>query len=356
MERYQRHEQLEGFGKPNQQKLTNAKVMVIGVGGLGCPVLMSLAGMGIGTLGLVDGDIVEKSNLHRQLLFTESDIGKNKALVAAHRLREMNADISIHVFVEKVHPKNICDLIEEYDIVVDGTDHISIKYLINDACVMLHKTLIYGAIFQYEGQVAVFNVMENGIYSCHYRDLFPHPEKNINVASCNVVGVLGILPNIIGMLMANEVVKILTGIGKPLVNQLLYYNIKNNDQTIFRIEKNMDNTAVFTRSSIESGQYDFSCFGDNSLTKQQLLDMFSDKNKSILIDVRESFESPNIKGFPFLNIPINKLEEQKDILASFENIVFICQTGNRSLKAFEWAKQNLPEVGVFHFQPGVRYL
>jgi adenylyltransferase/sulfurtransferase len=225
-ERYHRQIILPEFGEIGQQKLLKAKVLVIGAGGLGCPALQYLTAAGIGTIGIVDDDVVSLNNLHRQVLYSVNDIGLSKAERAAHILEQLNPDINIIAYNERLENQNAITLFHDFDIVVDGTDNFSTRYMINDACVLLNKPLVYGAISLFEGQVSVFR--NQNADDVNYRDIFPDPPKEGEVLNCAEAGVLGVLPGIIGTMMANETIKLLTGIGDSLINQLLTYNALNN--------------------------------------------------------------------------------------------------------------------------------
>jgi len=221
--RYQRQIILNGFGIVAQEKLANAKILVIGAGGLGCPVLQYLVAVGVGEIGIVDNDQVALSNLNRQILFHQEDIGKDKAIIAAEKLAKQNNLIKIIAFQQNCNQHFALEHFPHYDIIIDATDNFATRYLINDACVLLKKPLVFGAISQFEGQVAVFNVLKDGL-SLNYRDLFPVPPKSDEVLSCADGGVLGVLPGMIGLMQAMEAIKIITGIGKVLANELLTYN------------------------------------------------------------------------------------------------------------------------------------
>ena len=228
-ERYQRQIILKQFGEAGQQKLQQAKVLVVGAGGLGCPALQYLVAAGVGNIGIVDGDVVSLSNLHRQPLYTTFDIGFSKAEKAKHSLSKLNPEIFITAYNQRLTPQNALTILSAYDIILDATDNFASRYLINDACVMLNKILVFGAVSQFEGQVAVFNCIgKNGTAPVNYRDLFPTPPKDDEVLNCAEAGVLGVLPGIIGTMQANETIKLITGLGKPLINSLLTYNALHN--------------------------------------------------------------------------------------------------------------------------------
>ena len=227
-ERYQRQIILKEFGEAGQQKLLQSKVLVIGAGGLGCPALQYLVAAGIGCIGIVDDDVVSITNLHRQVLYTTFDVGFSKAEKAKHTLTRLNPDVQITAFNERLSVKNALSILSGYDIILDGSDNFATRYMINDACVLLGKPLIFGAISQFEGQVAIFNFPSSDMEAANYRDLFPTPPKDGEVLNCAEAGVLGVLPGIIGTMMASETIKLITGMGKPLVNSLLAYNALNN--------------------------------------------------------------------------------------------------------------------------------
>ena len=234
--RYSRHLILEEFGLENQLKLKRARVLVIGAGGLGSPALLYLAAAGIGKIGIVDFDNVDTTNLQRQIIFTIDDIGKNKADAASDRLKALNSLIEIESHTVKVTSVNALDLLKDYDVVLDGSDNFPTRYLINDACVLLRKPLVYGSILKFEGQVSVFNFQKpDKTFSANYRDLFPQPPSPESIPNCEQAGVLGVLPGMIGSLMASEVIKIITGIGKPLTDKLLIFDALDTEFTPINI-------------------------------------------------------------------------------------------------------------------------
>lgn len=221
--RYQRQIILEGFGIEAQKKLTNSSVLVIGAGGLGCPILQYLAAAGIGCLGIADDDTIALPNLNRQLLFGQEDVGKSKVLIVEEKIRALNHLTKLIPYNQRCDQTFALTEFPKYDVIVDATDNFASRYLINDACVLLNKPLVFGAVSRFEGQIAVFNVMNQGI-CLNYRDLFPEPPKNDEVLSCGEAGVLGVLPGLIGVMQATEVIKLITGVGEPLANQMLTYN------------------------------------------------------------------------------------------------------------------------------------
>ncbi len=220
LKRYSRHIILPEVGGKGQNKISDAKVLMIGAGGLGCPVGYYLAAAGVGTIGVVDNDHVELSNLQRQIAHSEKTIGVNKAVSLKQTFEALNSDVNVITIQERINSENILDLMKDYDIVVDGTDNFPTRYLINDACVMLKKPLVSGAILRFEGQVTTILPGEGHCYRC----LFEEPPPPGLVPSCQEAGVLGVLPGVIGALQATEVLKLIIGKGKPLTNSLLIYD------------------------------------------------------------------------------------------------------------------------------------
>jgi adenylyltransferase/sulfurtransferase len=207
LSRYHRQIMLPGFGTGSQEKLKNARVLMVGAGGLGCPVLQYLCAAGVGTIGIVDFDKIELHNLHRQILYTTADVGKPKAETAATHLKAQNPNVSFHIFNERLGKKNCTEIISQFDIVIDGSDNFPTRYLVNDTCVELKKPLVYGSIFNFEGQLAVFNYKGGK----NLRDIFPEPPNPEDVPGCNESGVLGVVPGILGGYMANACIQAILG-------------------------------------------------------------------------------------------------------------------------------------------------
>ncbi|MFQ5432434.1 MAG: molybdopterin-synthase adenylyltransferase MoeB [Nitrospinota bacterium] len=218
--RYARHIILPEVGGEGQKKLLSAKVLLLGAGGLGSPIALYLAAAGVGTVGIVDFDVVDKSNLQRQILHTTSDVGKLKIDSASDTLTDMNPDVKVVKHNTRLSSENAIEIIKDYEIVVDGTDNFATRYLVNDVCVLLDKVNVHGSIFRFEGQVTVFKKVVGPCYRC----LYPEPPPPGMVPSCQEAGVLGILPGVVGTLQATEVVKVILGKGEPLVGKLLLYD------------------------------------------------------------------------------------------------------------------------------------
>ena len=236
LKRYSRHIILPEVGGKGQQKISNAKVLMIGAGGLGCPVGYYLAAAGVGTIAIVDNDEVELSNLQRQIAHSVNTLGVNKADSAKKTFEALNTDVNVIAIKERINSTNILDLMKDYDIVIDGTDNFPTRYLINDACVILKKPLVSGAILRFEGQVTTILPGEGHCYRC----LLEEPPPAGLVPSCQEAGVLGVLPGVIGALQATEVLKLIIGKGKPLTNQLLIYDALGVDFRKVRVPKNKD--------------------------------------------------------------------------------------------------------------------
>jgi sulfur-carrier protein adenylyltransferase/sulfurtransferase len=336
-ERYQRQIILKEFGESGQQKLLQARVLVIGAGGLGCPVLQYLAAAGIGTIGIVDDDTVSLTNLHRQVLYSVNDIGQPKADKAAAVLRGLNPDVNIIPFNERLTVGNALELFRSFDIVIDGTDNFSTRYMINDACVLSGKPLIYGAISQFEGQVTIFNSSRgNDDKPVNYRDLFPQPPKEDEVLNCAEAGVLGVLPGIIGTMMANETIKLITGMGEPLISRLLTFNALSNQVYELELTPGVETRAFIPANEILFKQmnYEWLCglLPDTFDIDGNDFDRMVEYGAVDVIDVRELDELPSVHEFSHQKIPLHQIENAAAGIKSDLVIVF-CQSGKRSRQA-----------------------
>ena len=336
-DRYHRQIILPEFGEEGQQKLLTAKLLVIGAGGLGCPALQYLTAAGVGTIGIVDDDVVALNNLHRQVLYSVNDIGLSKAERATTILQQLNPGIKIIPYNERLTTHNAFEIIDEYDIIIDGTDNFSTRYMINDACVLLNKPLVYGAISQFEGQVSVFNLpMKGNKEAVNYRDLFPDPPGEGEVLNCAEAGVLGVLPGIIGTMMANETIKLITGIGESLINQLLTYNALNNQVYILNLSARKETRTLIPKdlAAFLKTDYEWLCA---SPPQQAEIDsyvfnkMIAEENIGV-IDVREPHEMPAVNEFNHIRIPLAQLADNASLITS-DIVIAFCQSGKRSLQA-----------------------
>lgn len=337
LNRYARHLNIPEFGIAAQQKLKNSSVLVVGAGGLGSPVLLYLAAAGVGKIGIVEFDTVDESNLQRQVLYTTEDIGKSKAQTAKKRLETLNPFIKINLHETQLTRKNAIEIISQYDVVADGTDNFPTRYLVNDACVLAGKVNVFASIFRFEGQVAVFNFLQkDGTRSANYRDMFPTPPPPGMVPSCAKGGVLGVLPGIIGSMQANEVIKILTKIGEPLVNRFFMYDAASFTMRTLKIQKNPDNTI-----SQLIDYEDFCGISNNNhlndvktVTVADLKKMMVEKSDFQLIDVREDFEKEMFDIGGEL-IPSGSILENEKRISRTKKVVIYCRSGARSAKAIE---------------------
>lgn len=361
--RYSRHLVLDEFGLENQLKLKQSRVLVIGAGGLGSPALLYLAAAGIGKIGIVDFDNVDMTNLQRQVIFTSEDVGKNKADAAADRLKGLNPLIEIKSYPLKITSANALDLLKDYDVVLDGSDNFPTRYLINDACVLLRKPLVHGSILKFEGQVSVFNLQKpDKTFSTNYRDLFPQPPSPETVPNCEQAGVLGVLPGMIGSLMANEVIKIITGIGKPLADKLLIFDALYTEFTTITIPN---------RNAIGSimGLIDYEDFcGINQkknkylgiqqnnpmreITVQELKKLKDAGADFQLIDVREPHEY-DICNLDGELIPMAEIPGSTDKISRDKQVIIHCRSGKRSGEMVLWLEKNEGYENLYNLKGGV---
>lgn len=339
--RYNRQIIIPEFGESGQQKLIDSSVLVIGAGGLGAPILQYLSAAGVGRIGIVDFDEVSLSNLQRQVLFNTKEIGQSKAKTASKKLSLLNPSIHFDVHESPINSLNAIELIEPYDLVVDGSDNLPTRYLVNDACYLLRKPLVYGAIFRFEGQVSVFNILKtDGSRGPNYRDLFPTPPPPEMVPSCSEGGVLGVLPGIIGSMMANEAIKLLVGMGELLSGKLFVFDALDFSTFKLNIEANPDNPISGQHPTIkELIDYEAFCMGAvkqesiKEISVQELKERL-DKGAVELIDVREDYEY-EIANLGGKLIPLNKVLSRSNEIPKDKEVVMMCKMGGRSKKAIE---------------------
>lgn len=346
--RYNRQIILPDFGTEGQQKLKASKVLIVGAGGLGSPNLQYLTGAGIGTIGIIDFDEISLTNLQRQVLFDSSDIGKSKAAVAAAKLEKLNPETRFQVYNKQLSAANAMEIIGAYDLVIDGSDNLPTRYLVNDACVFLDKPLLYGAIFRYEGQVSVFNLLlKDGTRGPNYRDLFPTPPPPEMVTSCSEGGVFGALAGIIGAMQANEAIKILSGIGNTLSGRLLLFDSLEFTTRTLNIKFNKENPVSGDNPSIFSLiDYEAFCAGpvtsksdEGAITATLLKELMDSSTPPYLLDVREvhEFAISHING---VNIPLSVLKNRISEIPKEKSIIVHCRSGLRSQKAIDLLKEN----------------
>jgi len=344
--RYSRHILLPEFGEEGQRRLKNAKVLVVGAGGLGSPALLYLAAAGIGTIGIVDFDEVDLSNLQRQILFSEDDIGKSKADAALSRLKALNPNVNFKIYKDKISSDNAFEIIQDYDVIADGTDNFPTRYLINDACVILGKPYVYGSIYRFEGQVSVFNYQDTeGVRGPNYRDLFPMPPPANMAPSCAEGGVIGVLAGIIGSMQANEVIKVITGIGTTLSRRLFIIDTLSFETRTIKLAAGSSHSEIkelidyeeFCNMTNSNSPYEV-----NEITVQELDEMIKKGADFQLIDVRTEFEH-HIANIGGEIIPLEVIIEHIDKINREKQVVLYCKVGIRSMEAI------LHLQGVYEF-------
>lgn len=356
--RYQRQLLLKEFGREGQDKLMKAKILVIGAGGLGCPALQYLTAAGTGTIGIVDFDIVDITNLHRQVLYTTEDIGKAKATTAADKLKKLNPDVAFLIYNVQLQAGNALEIISNFDLVIDGSDNFSTRYLVNDACVLLDKPLVYGAVLRFEGQVGVFNLLDKDRnIITNYRDLFPIPPAPGSTPSCSEAGVLGVLPGMIGVMQATECIKIITGIGKPLTNTILSYNCLSNQFYEFAVSPYEKGHFLLPKTAAEFLNFDYDWFCGTSRNSNEIslheFDNLRLEESNTIIDVREKDELPLVTEFIHTQIPLSIFEEALPGISVNGKIIIFCQSGKRSLKAVKMLMEKYPGVTAWSLEGGI---
>jgi adenylyltransferase/sulfurtransferase len=328
--RYARHLILPEVGEEGQEKLKRGSVLIVGAGGLGSPIGLYLAAAGVGRIGLVDFDDVDATNLHRQVMYGTSDVGRPKIEAAQERLHDLNPDIAIETHGAALTSDNALAILGGYDVIVDGTDNFATRYLVNDACVLLGKPNVYGSIFRFEGQASVFAAADGPCYRC----LYPEPPPPHLVPSCAEGGVLGVLPGVIGTIQATETIKILTGIGETLVGRLLLFDALQMSFRTLRLKQQHDQHAAITKLI----DYDQFC---NPANLHEVTEL---PRGATVVDVREQYEwdAGHIDGAS--HIPLGELPNRLDELPKDGDVIFYCQTGGRSARALDVAR----DAGLTH--------
>jgi sulfur-carrier protein adenylyltransferase/sulfurtransferase len=353
--RYSRHLIIPDVGVPGQKRLKNAKVLVVGAGGLGSPALLYLAAAGVGTLGIVDFDVVDESNLQRQVIHGVSDIGKPKAVSAQESIAEINPHVKVVLHQERLDSDNALDVFRDYDLVLDGTDNFATRYLVNDACVLLGKPYVWGSIYRFEGQVSVF-WNEHGP---NYRDLYPEPPPPGMVPSCAEGGVLGVLCASIGSVMVTEAIKLITGIGESLLGRLMVYDALEMSYRTIKIRKDPKGEAITQLIDYEefcgvvSDDAQRAAAG-STITATELKDMIDAGKDPYLVDVREPVEFEIVKIPGGVLIPKDRILSGEALaeLPQDKPLVLYCRTGVRSAEALAAVKAAGFKDAV-HVQGGV---
>ncbi|MDZ7935594.1 MAG: molybdopterin-synthase adenylyltransferase MoeB [Emticicia sp.] len=341
LERYNRQMLMPEFGLVGQEKLKNAKILVIGCGGLGSPILLYLTAAGVGTIGIVENDKVDISNLQRQVLYSSTAVGQAKISETVNRLSALNPLVKFNQYSTRLSAENALEIIKDYDIVIDGTDNFPTRYLVNDACVMLNKPFVYGAIHRFEGQVAVFNHHN----SATYRDLFPTPPPPEQAPNCAEAGVLGVLPGIIGSMQALEAIKVITNIGEPLSGKLLVLDTLSMQSRIIRIPKMPDTPKI-------AQLIDYEAFCGLKSASDITYEELKTLENYQLIDVREKheYEARNIGGEL---MPLSELEKHLPKISRDKTVVVHCQSGIRSQKAIKILEENYGFTNLVNLTGGI---
>lgn len=362
IQRYSRQLILPGFGTKAQQKLAKSRVLVIGAGGLGVPVLQYLCAAGVGRLVIADDDTIELHNLQRQVLYGLEDIGSTKAAVAKRKLQALNPLVEVEGWPLRISSKNALSLLDDFDLVMDCTDKLVSRYLINDACFLKQLPMIYGSLFQYEGQLSVFNLpLNDGSRSPNYRDLFPIAPPPGQISDCSEGGVLGVLPGIIGTLMAAEAIKVLSETGNVMHSQLYLFDALHFKSRTLRFSRHPENPLRGNPPLLtELIDYDAFCgikespilMSEEELEPRQLKEWMDNKLEFTLIDVREpgEYQFTSIGG---INIPASRLEGGLADIEGKKPLVLLCRSGSRSAAAVTLLKEVFPERKIYHLSGGL---
>ena len=338
-ERYKKHLTLKEIGFKGQLKLKNSSVVCIGAGGLGSSVLLYLAAAGIGSIGIVDNDQVEKSNLQRQIIHETNTVGNLKTDSARERIKRLNPNIEVLTFNERINSKNIIEIIKDFDIICDCSDNFGTRYLINDACLILNKTLVFGSVQGFEGQISIFNLNKK---SPNLRDLLPESPVKNSIPTCEEFGVIGVSTGLIGVLQVNEIIKIILKKGDTLDGKIMIFDLLNMNIKTLNLKADKSNKKITNLSQFEDFYEEMEC-KDNieikSINAKEFDTLYKAKlNKILLIDVREKeeFNTSSLKGS--ISIPLNNLEQKSHLEfikhESLDKEIFtLCQLGKRSEKA-----------------------
>jgi sulfur-carrier protein adenylyltransferase/sulfurtransferase len=348
MQRYSRHLLLQDVGMEGQRRLKGARMLLVGAGGLGSPAALYLAAAGVGTLGVVDCDVVDVTNLQRQVLHGTRDVGRPKVDSAADRIADLNPHVHVERLATQLTSANALDIVREFDLVVDGSDNFPTRYLVNDACVLTGRPNIYGSVFRFEGQASVFATEHGPCYRC----LFREPPPVGLVPSCAEAGVLGVLPGLIGMIQATEAVKMVLGIGDPLIGRLLLADALRVDFRVMQLRRDPECPACGTRTLQELIDYDEFCGIPHAthaapsaeaqpleITPQELATKRTRSEDFDLIDVREPHEYRVIRITGARLIPLGTLPDAIATLQRSREIVVMCQSGQRSARAVQALRQ-----------------
>lgn len=351
---FKRQITLSEIGEVGQQKLQNASVLVVGCGGLGSPIAVYLAASGIGKLHLVDFDIVDNSNLHRQVFYSLDDIGKPKAKVLTEFIKKRAPFTEVTFTNKPITKSTIFEQLSDIDIVIDGTDSLPTKYLINDACVLKNKPLVYGSLYKFDGYVSTFNVNQNnGTYSSNLRDAFP--EMATDIPNCEEAGTLNAIVGLIATAQVNEVLKLITGIGKPLTNELLIYNSLQNTQLKMKLKPHILKEKITKIFKVQT-YVDAACANQNSnwqIAPEKLKELLSIPNESKNLEIIAVLENLKLPFEVDQTIHIKNFDAKKIEIDYNKTYVMVCQRGFNSYKATERLKTEYPDLDVLNLTGGI---
>lgn len=357
--RYQKHLNLPEWGTDGQLLVKKARVLVVGAGGLGCPVLQYLTAAGVGRIGVVDPDVVDLSNLQRQVLYTTGDVGQPKAKVAVARLQRLNPELRLDAHVQALDLNNARALIDAYDIVVDCTDNFSVRYLVNDVCVTLGKPFVYGAIHRFEGQVAIFNaLLPDGQRGPTYRCVFPESPSQMEIPNCAETGVLGVLPGVIGTYQASEVLKLLTGIGEPLTDRLLMTDMLTHTTRTVRIRRRADADEQARQALAARLQSTKPTTGKpQKLAPRELADRLASGENIFLLDVREreEYDFCHLDGAVLIPVSLIPTEAGKghSRIPTDRPVVVYCHHGIRSANVANYLYAQAGYSNLYNLEGGI---
>lgn len=357
LKRYEHHIGLPGFGVAAQEMLKSASVLVVGAGGLGCPVLLYLAAAGVGKLGIIDHDVVSISNLQRQILYSTNDVGKNKVAAAETRIKELNPHVEVKTWCAKLDQQNAIDIFREFDIIADCSDNMPTRYLVNDACVITHKTLISGSVFRFEGQVLSLNCPTTcGLRSADYRCLFPESENSKDELDCATAGVMSVIPGMVGCIQANEIITRLTAGTAPIPAQFISVNAFGPDVKRLSVPERCAGAKTGPSTPEEFANWKYqptTCAASQDLSPEELVIVLKDEPDLVLLDVRMPNEYPEAEGLTAINIPLPILETSLTELSGAGRIIVFCKSGARSEKALQILKNKFPDKHVTSLRGGV---
>ncbi|MDR2436823.1 MAG: HesA/MoeB/ThiF family protein [Endomicrobium sp.] len=339
--RYKSNILLEEIGVNGQNRIKSSRVLIVGAGGLGSPITLYLAAAGVGNIGIIDFDNVDISNLQRQILYSDNDIGKNKVEIAKERIEKLNPEIKVTVYKEKLTNENALGIFKNYDIVADAADNFQTRYLVNDACAIAGIADVWASVYKFEGQVSVFDAKKGACYRCFH----PVAPKPGSAPSCGESGVIGAITGIIGSIQTCEVLKIITGVGTPLIGRLLYFDTLNMTTREFKIKKDNTSSLCGTNPLIKELQdYDEFCqinkLSENEITPEELKIKLKNKESIKIISICEENEKQNLFFHKSLPIPLNNIVFLKNKLNTDTETIFVCKYGYKSIYAIRLLKES----------------